>query len=292
MTDLPKIGFAGLGLMGGPMAARLQAAGFPLIVWNRSLEKAAPFLAAGAALAGAPSELCAADFVFLNLLDRKAIEAVIFGPGGVAEGKGGATVLADFSTIPPDATREIAARLKAANGIDWVDAPVSGGAVGAKDGTLAIMAGGPAEAVDRLRPVMAHLSARFTHMGGTGAGQATKLVNQIISGCTMAVVAEAVAFAEKTGVDPALLTEALGGGFADSRPFQIFVPRMAASLYEPPLGATDTMIKDLAEVERTAAETGARLPLVSAALGEMRASSGRGDGGKDISAIVEMWRAG
>ncbi|MFN3259774.1 MAG: NAD(P)-dependent oxidoreductase [Pikeienuella sp.] len=286
MTE--RIGFIGLGLMGAPMAGRLIEAGFPLTVWNRSAEKAAPFAARGAAVAESPAALAAAvDIVMLNLMDAKAVEAVVFGPAGVAEGKG-AAILADFGTIPPEATRDFGARLKALNGMDWVDCPVSGGAPGAAAGTLAIMAGGEAAAAERLRPVMAHLSARYTHMGGPGAGQATKLVNQIIAGCTMAVVAEAVAFAERTGVDPALLTGALAGGFADSRPFQIFAPRMAARTYDPPLGATDTMIKDLAEVERA----GGALPMVSAALAAMRASSAAGDGERDIAAIVEVWRGG
>lgn len=288
MTDRPLLGFAGLGLMGGPMAGRLLDAGFPLIVWNRSAEKTAPFAARGARAAARPAALADAEIVFLNLMDLSAVEAVVFGPGGLAEGRGG--IVADFSTIPPGATRALAARLEAANGGVWVDAPVSGGAVGAAEGTLAVMAGGPAAAVARLRPILSHLAARVTHMGAVGAGQATKLVNQIVAGCTLAVTAEAVAFAERTGVDPALLAEALAGGFADSKPFRIFAPRMAARTYDPPLGATDTMIKDLAEVERAAAATGARTPLVAAALGAMRASAAQGDGGRDIAAIVEIWR--
>lgn len=294
MTDRRRaaapVGFIGLGLMGAPMAARLLAAGCPLHVWNRSAAKAEPLAAKGAALAESPAAVAkAAQVVCLNLTDARAVEAVVFGEDGVASAPGGST-LVDFSTIPPDATRDFAARLKAANGMDWVDAPVSGGAVGAAEGTLAVMAGGPEDAVEALRPMMAHLASRFTRMGDVGAGQATKLVNQIVAGCTLAVVAEAVAFAERTGVDPALLTAALAGGFADSKPFQIFAPRMAADMFAPPLGATDTMIKDLDQVAKTGDALGAHLPLVSAARAVMAQSAARGEGGLDIAAIVKVFR--
>ncbi|MEX2519733.1 MAG: NAD(P)-dependent oxidoreductase, partial [Paracoccaceae bacterium] len=286
----PGIGFIGIGLMGEPMAARLLGAGYPLTVWNRSAAKTENLVANGVMLAKTPAQAAeAGGIVCLNLMDTAAVEAVVFGPDGVASAKSDA-VLVDFSTIPPEVTRDFAARLKASNGMDWVDAPVSGGATGAEAGTLAIMAGGDAAAVERARPIMAHLSARFTHMGPSGAGQSTKLVNQIISGCTMAVVAEAVAFAERTGVDPNLLMEALAGGFADSKPFQIFGARMAADMFDPPLGATYTMIKDLDQVARTGAPVGAHLPLVSAALGVMRESADRGEGGLDIAAIVKVFR--
>jgi 3-hydroxyisobutyrate dehydrogenase len=274
--------------MGGPMAGRLVSAGFALTVWNRTEAKAAPLRDAGAVWAESPAALTeASDFVFLCLMDAASVAAVVFGPGGVVEGR--AEICVDFSTGHPDAARDIAQRLKAANGMGWIDAPVSGGVDGAKAGTLAIMAGGAEADIERVRPAVAAMSARFTRMGDVGAGQATKLVNQIISGCTIAVVAEAVAFAEKTGVDAARLTEALGGGFADSKPFQIFAPRMAAHAHEPILGATDTMIKDLDLVEAVAARAGAKTPLTDAALRLMRDSAAAGDGGMDISAIIRQF---
>lgn len=289
-TTGPGVGFIGIGLMGGPMAARLLGAGYALTVWNRSAAKADALVETGAKRAETPAKAAQSnEIVCLNLMDTAAVEAVVFGPDGVASAKCDA-VLVDFSTIPPETTREFAARLKALNGMDWVDAPVSGGATGAAAGTLAIMAGGDVAAVERTRPIMAHLSSRFTHMGSSGAGQSTKLVNQIIAGCTMAVVAEALTFAERTGVDPNLLMDALAGGFADSKPFQIFGPRMAANLFDPPLGATHTMIKDLNQVEKSGASVGAYLPLVSAALGVMKKSADQGDGELDIAAIVKIFR--
>ncbi len=289
MTEV-RIGFIGLGLMGQPMAARLLAAGHSLTVWNRTLAKAEALIAKGAVKAETPAALAAAtDIVCLNLTDTRAAEAVLFGPDGVAAASGAGLVV-DFSTIPPEVTKALAARLKEANGMDWVDAPVSGGVPGAEAGTLTIMAGGPTAAFERIRPILDAVAGRVTHMGETGSGQATKLVNQIISGCTMAVVAEAVAFAERSGIDAHKLTEALAGGFADSRPFQIFAPRMAASTFDEPLGTTDTMIKDLDVVKSVGADLNARLPLTEMALGVMHASAAKGNGTLDIAAIVEEFR--
>ncbi|MEM1049366.1 MAG: NAD(P)-dependent oxidoreductase [Pseudomonadota bacterium] len=289
MTEL-RIGFIGLGLMGHPMAARLLAAGHALTVWNRTIAKAEALIAKGAERAETPAALAATtDIVCLNLTDTRAAEAVLFGSDGVATASGAGLVV-DFSTIPPEVTKTLAARLQEANGMLWIDAPVSGGVPGAEAGTLTIMAGGPSAAFDRIRPILNAVAGRVTHMGDTGAGQATKLVNQIISGCTMAVVAEAVAYAERSGIDASRLTEALAGGFADSRPFQIFAPRMAASTFEEPLGTTDTMIKDLDVVASVGADLGARLPLTETALGIMRSSAAKGDGGLDIAAIVKEFR--
>lgn len=284
----PRIAFLGLGLMGAPMARRLLAAGWPLTVWNRTAAKCAPLVDAGARRAETPRAAAeAADFVFLCLMDAASVEEVVFGPDGVAGGR--AKVAVDFTTGRPEAARAIAARLKAETGAGWVDAPVSGGAPGAEAGALAVMAGGAAEDVERVRPAVMAFAARFTHMGPSGAGQTTKLVNQIISGCTMAVVAEAVAFAERTGVDAARLTEALAGGFADSKPFQIFAPRMAARQFTPKLGATDTMIKDLDLVEEAAAAAGARLPMTGAALALMRAAHAAGEGDEDITTLIRRF---
>lgn len=289
MTEV-RIGFIGLGLMGQPMAARLLAAGHALTVWNRTSAKADALVGKGAERAETPGAVAAVtDVVCLNLTDTRAAEAVLFGADGIATSTGAGLVV-DFSTIPPETTKALAARLKETNGMDWIDAPVSGGVPGAEAGTLTIMAGGPIAAFDHIRPILDAVAGRVTHMGETGAGQATKLVNQIISGCTMAVVAEAVAFAERSGIDAHKLTEALAGGFADSRPFQIFAPRMAASTFDDPLGTTDTMIKDLDVVARVGGDLGARLPLTETALSVMQASAAKGNGTLDIAAIVEEFR--
>ena len=153
--------------------------------------------------------------------------------------------MVDFSSIHPDAARDIAARLKAANGMGWIDAPVSGGTKGAEEGTLAVMAGGDAADIERVRPYVLAMARRLTHMGPTGAGQTTKLCNQVIVGCAMAVLAEATRLASNAGIDAGKLPEALAGGFADSIPLQLFVPRMVQGIHSPPLGHIATMLKDL-----------------------------------------------
>ncbi len=289
MSGKPTIGYIGVGLMGEPMVNRLLDAGFDVAVWNRTASKLDAVVARGAVAAATPFDLAErSDYVFMCLMDAGAIEMVIFGAGGVS-GSSNPRVIVDFATIHPDQCRAFADRLRAANGMAWVDAPISGGVPGAEAGTLAIMAGGDAAEVEALRPVIAHLSARFTHMGGQGAGLLTKLCNQIIVGSTMAIVAEAVNFAEKSGVDAHALTEALKGGFADSTPLQLFAPRMASRDFDNPFGATDTMIKDLTSIVDVAGQTGAVTPMTQASLEILQDASDHGGGQKDISVIIEVF---
>ena len=284
MTET-RLGYLGMGLMGLPMAERLLDAGHPLTVWNRSAAKADPVVEKGARRAATPAELAAeSDVVMACLTNAAAVEEVLFGPDGIASVTGPATFV-DFSSMDPRLTRTFAERLKAANGMAFVDAPVSGGTPAAKAGTLTIMAGGDAADIKRVRPVVAALAQRFTHMGPTGSGQMTKLVNQIIAGSTMAVVAEAVAFARHHGVDATRLTEALAGGFADSKPFQLLAPRMAAETFADPLGTVAMMLKDLDTVFDVAQSADA-LPMTGAARGLMREAAGTGHAQDDISTIV------
>ena len=288
MTDRLRIGFAGLGLMGLPMARRLLDAGWPLTVWNRTPAKADRLVQAGAFLADTPRALSeASDLVFLCLMDAGSVEQVVFGPDGIGEAGQGTVV--DFTTGHPEAARAFHDRFRAEHGRGWIDAPVSGGAPGAKSGTLTVMAGGNVDEIEQVRPAVAAFAARFTHMGPPGSGQMTKLVNQIISGCTMTIVAEAVAFAEKNGVEATRLADALAGGFADSKPFQIFAPRMATRDHEPRLGATDTMIKDLDMVEGVAQAAGASIPMTQTAISLMRDSAALGEGDLDISTLIRRF---
>jgi 3-hydroxyisobutyrate dehydrogenase len=293
MTDSkPAIGYIGLGLMGQPMVMRLLSAGYRVTVWNRTAEKLSGVLEKGAVAAKTPAALAAeSDYVFLCLTNADAAEAVVFGPDGVA-GSRRPKALVDFSTIHPDRARELAHRLDESSDIGWIDAPVSGGVPGAEAGTLAIMAGGSEADIEAVRPVIENLSARFTRMGDVGAGLLTKLCNQIISGCTMAIVAEAVNFAEKSGVDAHRLTAALKGGFADSTPFQLFAPRMAGRDFEDPLGTTDTMLKDLVAVADVAAGNSAVVPMTDRALSILRDTSDHGDGDSDISTIIRFFERG
>ena len=287
-TSTP-LGFIGTGLMGAPMARRLLAAGYPLTVWNRTAAKAAPLVEAGAAAGADPADVAArSDIVFTCLTDTAAMEAAVFGPRGIASGARRGGVLVDFSSIAPDATREMAARLEGETGMIWIDAPVSGGVPGAEAGTLAIMAGGPEDAVERVRPVILEMAQRFTRMGPSGAGQTTKLCNQVIVGCTMAVLAEATRLAENAGVDAARLPDALAGGFADSKPLQIFVPRMARAQHDPPLGQVYTMLKDLDSVRALARETTSPVPFTSLAAEQFRLLTARGGDDADALEIYKL----
>jgi 3-hydroxyisobutyrate dehydrogenase len=248
------------------MTRRLLAAGRRVTVWNRSPEKTDAVVAAGARAAVGPAEVAErSDVIFLNLTDTAAVEAVVFGPDGLSSVPGAGKLVVDFSSIRPDATVDIAGRLETLNGMRWVDAPVSGGTKGAEEGSLAIMAGGAPEDVERARPHIMAMAARLTHMGPLGAGQTTKLCNQIIVGCTMTVLAEATRLAANSGIDPARLPEALAGGFADSKPLQLFVPRMAAGIHDPPLGHAYTMLKDLDSALDAARETGTPVPMAALA---------------------------
>lgn len=261
-----KLGYLGLGLMGIPMARRLLDAGHDVTVWNRSAGKAAGLVEAGARSAATPREVAAqAGIVFMCLTDAAAVEQVVFGADGIASAGAAAKLVVDFSSIHPDAARTIAARLKETNGMGWIDAPVSGGTKGAEEGTLAVMAGGDAADIERVRPYVLAMARRLTHMGPTGAGQTTKLCNQIISGCTMAVLAEATRLASNAGIDASKLPEALAGGFADSIPLQLFVPRMAQGIHSPPLGHIASMLKDLDTVVAVAHDTSTPVPMTALA---------------------------
>jgi 3-hydroxyisobutyrate dehydrogenase len=261
-----KLGYLGLGLMGAPMTRRLLAAGREVTIWNRSPGKAASLVEAGAKRAADPSEVAAAaDIIFMCVTDAAAVEEVSFGARGLSSEPGAGKLVVDFSSIHPDAARDMAARLKAANGMGWIDAPVSGGTKGAEEGTLAIMAGGDAADIERVHPYVLAMARRFTHMGPIGAGQTTKLCNQIIVGCAMAVLAEATRLAENAGIDAARLPEALAGGFADSIPLQLFVPRMVQGIHSPPLGHIATMLKDLDTVADVAQATSSPVPMATLA---------------------------
>lgn len=289
--SLPRIAFAGIGLMGLPMTRRLLAAGFPLTVWNRTPDKCTPLLELGARCAETPAELCAdADILMLCLADTAVVREVVFGPGGVVEGARAGQVLVDFSSLEPAATREMAAELERRTGVHWIDAPVSGGTPGAEAGTLAIMAGGREEDVERVRPVLAHLGQRLTRMGEVGAGQVTKVCNQMIVACNALVIAEVVALAEKAGVDASLLAPALAGGFADSRPLQILAPQMAESCFEPVKWHVRTLLKDLDTATRLSREEGSATPMSGLAAQLMRLHGSQGNLERDPATLIELYR--
>jgi 3-hydroxyisobutyrate dehydrogenase len=289
MSDRPRLGFIGLGLMGRPMTQRLLAAGYTVTVWNRSREKLSPLLQQGARAADSPAAVArAAEIVLMCVTDQHAAEAVLFGRDGIAAGGAPGKLVVDFSSIAPASARAFAERLERECAMGLVDAPVSGGTVGAEQGTLAIMAGGKPEHIERARPVVAHLAQRFTRMGDAGAGQVTKLCNQVIVGCLFPVIAEAVRLAEAAGVDARMLPAALKGGFADCLPLQVFGARMAARQFEPPLGAVSIMLKDLENAGAVAKDKGVPLPMARTATELYRLLDAQGRGAQEPTVLVEF----
>jgi 3-hydroxyisobutyrate dehydrogenase len=291
MSTLPSLGFAGIGLMGLPMCRRLLAAGFALTVWNRNPAKCAPLVDAGARQVATPAELCQhAEVLMLCLADTAVVRDVVFGPGGIVEGGKSGQLLVDFSSLEPTATREMSAQLASQTGMSWLDAPVSGGVVGAEAGSLAIMVGGEAADLERVRPVLLNLGQRVTHMGAVGAGQVTKVCNQMIVACNALVIAEVVALAQRSGVQAGLIAEALAGGFADSRPLQILAPQMAESRFEPVKWHVRTLLKDLDTAVKFSREQGSATPISGLAAQLMRLHGAQGFLQKDPSTLVQLYR--
>ena len=290
--NTPVLGYVGLGLMGAPMVRRLLAAGYQVLVWNRSIDKTQPLIEAGAQLATSPAAMSeACDILFTCVTDTAAVEAVVFGADGFATGTADKSgkVLVDFSSMRPDKAAEFATRLRTETGMGCVDAPVSGGIPGATNGTLAVMAGGSQRDFDTVAPVVAHLAGRFTRMGPNGAGQSTKLINQMLVGCAFTVLAEACQLAEAAGIDVAKIPEALSGGRADSKVLQEYLPRMAAGDFAVQ-GRIDLLVKDLGTVMEESRRLGTSLPMTGLANEIHRLLSRRGLGGADNAATVRLYR--
>ncbi len=282
-----RIGFCGLGLMGAAMVRRLLAAGHEVKLWNRSAGKAEVLRRLGAHVAATPAEAASGvDGVLMCLFDTAAVESVVFGRDGVADGRGFEWI-ADHSSIAPDATRALAARLAASCGADWIDAPVSGGVTGVEAGTLVVMAGGPLTHFDQAAAAMRAYACKVTHMGASGAGQATKLCNQTIVAATVVAIAEALGLAERNGIDVDRLASALAGGWADSKPLQVFVPRMIRAQAES-VGALSTMLKDVDTV-MAAAQTGAvPMPVTAGVQQTLRIAQAMGLGQAELSAVISV----
>ncbi|MCY1176343.1 2-hydroxy-3-oxopropionate reductase [compost metagenome] len=260
-------------------------------MWNRSPQKCAALVQAGAQQVLSPAELCqAADVVLLCLADTAVVREVVFGAQGIVEGARAGQLLIDLSSLEPTATREMAAELAFRSGMQWLDAPVSGGTPGAEAGTLAIMVGGQSADVERARPILLTLGQRVTHMGAVGAGQVTKACNQMIVACNALVIAEVVALAEQSGVDASLIAEALAGGFADSKPLQILAPQMAASQFEPVKWHVRTLLKDLDTAVKFSREQGSATPISGLAAQLMRLHGGQGNLSKDPATLIHLYR--
>lgn len=255
-----KIGFIGLGLMGKPMARNLAKAGAEMIVHNRSQASVEELAAEGMTPGGSPAKVAAAaDIVICMLTDTPAVEKVLLDESdGIIAGITPGTLVIDMGTTKVPATRAMAAAIEKNGGL-YVDAPVSGGTIGAEGGTLTIMAGGSDEAFKRARPVFEVLGQKITHVGGVGTGQVAKAANQVIVGLNIGAVAEALTLAKHAGADPARVREALGGGFADSRVLEVHGQRMIDDVFTPGARAT-VQRKDMDQALELAAELGIALP--------------------------------
>jgi 2-hydroxy-3-oxopropionate reductase len=279
-----KLGFIGLGIMGTPMAGHLRAAGHELFVHTRSAPPPALLEAGAVACADAAAVTRAAEVVFLMLPDTPDVEAVLFGAAGVAQALRPGQAVVDMSSISPLATQRFAERI-AATGADWLDAPVSGGEVGAKAASLTIMAGGSEAAFARLQPLLALMGRNITHVGPAGAGQTTKVANQIIVALNIAAVSEALVFAAKAGADPAKVRQALMGGFAASRILEVHGQRMLDRSFNPGFRIRLHQ-KDLALALQGARELGVALPQTAGAAQLMQACAAQGWQDLDHSALV------
>ena len=280
-----KLAFCGLGLMGEPMVKRLLAAGHTVKVWNRTPAKAQALIALGAQWCDTPAQAASdVDGVFMCLLNTSAVEQVVFGPEGILHARH-LRWLVDHSSVPPEQTRAWSQRLLAASQADWLDAPVSGGVAGVQAGSLAVMVGGPASPLESASQAMSAYASNITHMGDSGAGQATKLCNQTIVASTVAAIAEAVGLAHRNGIDLKQLAKALQGGWADSKPLQVFVPRMVTPS-QPSIGALSTMLKDVDTVMQVAQSSGAPMPVMATVQQQLRAAQAVGLGEAELSALV------
>lgn len=289
MATLASVSVVGVGIMGSAIAGRLLEVGHPVTVFDIDAGKVAAMAEKGAGTARSPAEAAGAgEFVITSLNSPAVVRAAVLERGGVAEAGGSDKMLIDMSSIDPESTKAMAAELLARTGMAWVDAPLSGGAPKAREGKLTVMAGGDEADVVRARRVMDSLCANYTHMGPLGAGQTTKMVNQVLCAIGFQAVAEAVRLAEAGGVSAEKISLALAGGRADSRILQEFGPKMAARDMTP-TGRIDNMLKDLETVQAFALAERVPLPVASMVAELHRLFVAAGIGPSDTVAIMKYF---
>lgn len=287
MEGTLRVGYIGLGLMGKSIARNILKAGFPLVVHNRSRPAELELSAEGAVVAGTPGEVASeVDVVFTNLPDTPDVEQVALGPDGIIEGAHPGLIFVDNSTIKPAAARHIAAIL-GERGVQCLDAPVSGGDIGARQGTLAVMVGGPPAALERVMPIFQAISKTVTHVGESGAGQIAKAANQIMVAAQMVAMGELLIFAQKSGADPRKVVEAIRGGAAQCWTLDVKPPRLFAGNRAPGFKAY-MQAKDLGIVMDTARQYGVSLPSTAVNSQLFTAMLQMGLGGLDNSAILAI----
>ena len=282
-----RVGFIGLGVMGRPMALHLVKAGHELSVYARRAEAAQPLVDAGARRLATPAEVAAASEVVFTMVTTGAdVEQVALGEDGILHGAKPGTVLVDMGTIPPGTARRIAAQL-AERGIETIDAPVSGGEVGAQNATLAIMAGGKAEVLERVRPLLEKLGRTIVHIGPSGAGQVAKACNQMIMVSCIEAVAEAMLLAKQAGADPEKVRLALSGGSAGSRVLEFFGAKMTSRDFKAGVEAR-LHHKDFGILMNEAVTLGAPLPIAAQVWQQLNALMAQGWGREDTSSLLRV----
>lgn len=279
------IAFLGMGLMGTRMASRLLQAGYTVAVWNRSPHACEALIQQGAQSLDL-AEIGNYPVVLTCLADDQAVQSVF---SQIQPALKAQQIIVDFSSLSVAATLSLAQAAQQ-QGVTWIDSPVSGGTMGAEQGTLVIFAGGDAAIIQQLDPIYQVLSQRVTRMGDSGTGQATKICNQLIVAANSTLIAEAVALADQAGVDTTLLAPALAGGFADSKPFQILAPRMATETFEPVQWKVQTLSKDLNNALQLAQSFNLKIPVAQKALLQLQAHQENGFAEKDLATIINSYR--
>ena len=288
MTEKNKVALIGAGAMGGAIGTRLVETGNHLTVFDLDAEKVAALTSLGAESARTAAEAAAvSDVVILSLNSPKIVRIAVFGKDGVAAGAKPGTLIIDMSSIDPEATKELAADA-AEKGLRWVDSPLSGGAPKALIGQLTLMAGGSEKDVADAHRVLQHVASNYTHMGPCGAGQTTKLINQVLCGLNFLAVAEATQLALDAGVDAAKIPQALKGGRADSAILQEYMLRYVAKDYRR-TGRIDNMVKDLNGAQDLARRTNTAMPLTAVCAEVHRMLTAAGLGGEDQAALMEFF---
>jgi 2-hydroxy-3-oxopropionate reductase len=288
---MAKIGFIGLGIMGKPMSKNLLKAGYPLVVFNRSKAAVDELVAAGAEAAAGPKALAEqVDIIITMLPDSPQVKEVVLGKGGVIEGAQKGAIVIDMSSIAPLVSREIAAKLKE-KGIEMLDAPVSGGEPKAIEGTLSVMVGGKKEVFEKCLPVMKAMAGSVVLTGEIGAGNVTKLANQVIVALNIAAMSEALVLAAKAGVQPEMVYQAIRGGLAGSAVLDAKAPLVMDRKFNPGF-RINLHIKDLQNVLNTSHELGVPLPLTAAVMEIMQALKVDGKGDHDHGGLIQYYEKG
>ncbi|MDU2063960.1 MAG: 2-hydroxy-3-oxopropionate reductase [Sporomusaceae bacterium] len=285
---MAKIGFIGLGIMGKPMSKNLLKAGYELVVMNRSIAAVEEVVAAGATAAATPKEVAEqCDIIITMLPNSPQVKEVVLGEKGVIEGAKAGTVVVDMSSIAPLVSREIGEKL-AAKGVEMLDAPVSGGEPKAIDGTLSVMVGGKQEIFDKCFPILKAMAGSVVRTGEIGAGNVTKLANQVIVAINIAAMSEALVLAQKAGVEPELVYQAIRGGLAGSTVLDAKAPLVMDRKFDPGF-RINLHIKDLNNVLETSHEVGVPLPLTASVMEMMQSLKIDGLGEKDHGSLIQYY---